>query len=90
MSISATTAFISQCCAGEGLYAQAGLINHAFHPNCVTTFIGQTLLLRAKVNISSGEELTINYRTVSYPHLAIGSHDFLIAEHISWSDVITS
>ncbi|OQS00540.1 hypothetical protein ACHHYP_03383 [Achlya hypogyna] len=46
---------------GVGFYPDAALFNHACTPNCVATFRGRTLELRALRGIAPGDELTISY-----------------------------
>ncbi|XP_078613024.1 histone-lysine N-methyltransferase SMYD3-like [Branchiostoma floridae x Branchiostoma japonicum] len=46
---------------GVGLYPQAAMINHSCNSNCVSTFRGPTLQIRALVDIQPGEEVCYSY-----------------------------
>merc|ERR1719230_893447 len=50
---------------GCGFYPDAALLNHSCAPNCVATFRGSELQLRALRAIPSGSELTIAYGDVA-------------------------
>ncbi|XP_056423149.1 histone-lysine N-methyltransferase SMYD3 isoform X2 [Hyla sarda] len=52
---------------GVGLYPSMSLLNHSCDPNCVITFEGTRLHLRAVKEIPQGEELTISYIDVMMP-----------------------
>ena len=46
---------------GTGIYAIASLLNHSCDPNCIQTFIGNTLVVKAAKKVKAGKELTISY-----------------------------
>ncbi|CAH1245126.1 SMYD2 [Branchiostoma lanceolatum] len=46
---------------GVGLYPQAAMINHSCKSNCVSTFRGTKLQIRALVDIQPGEEICYSY-----------------------------
>ena len=46
---------------GHGLYPKASLFNHSCRPNCVVSFDGPVLVVRAIQPVKAGEELTIAY-----------------------------
>ncbi|KAJ1490191.1 hypothetical protein T484DRAFT_1665040 [Baffinella frigidus] len=52
---------------GVGIYPLAALANHACLPNCVQTFKGTAITIRAMREIPSGEEVTIAYVDVATP-----------------------
>ncbi|EQC38788.1 hypothetical protein SDRG_03747 [Saprolegnia diclina VS20] len=52
---------------GIGFYPLAAAYNHACVPNCVATFCGRDLYLRALRPISRGDELTIAYTELVAP-----------------------
>lgn len=45
----------------SGIWALPSFINHSCAPNCLQSFIGDTLFLRASVDIAAGEEITMRY-----------------------------
>lgn len=54
---------------GLGFYLRASAFNHSEEPNCVQSFEGRELVVRARVPIKRGDELTI-----TYAELAEASH----------------
>ncbi|CAM6099621.1 unnamed protein product [Calypogeia fissa] len=44
-----------------GLWALPSFANHSCAPNCVLSFIGDAIFIRATVQIAEGEELTVPY-----------------------------
>ncbi|GAB4821552.1 hypothetical protein N2152v2_008598 [Parachlorella kessleri] len=46
---------------GVGLYPLVSMANHSCSPNCMQSFQGSTLVLRAITHVAPGEELTIAY-----------------------------
>ncbi|XP_062515081.1 histone-lysine N-methyltransferase SMYD3-like isoform X2 [Corticium candelabrum] len=52
---------------GVGLYLKFSLINHSCRPNCVATFCGPTVQIRAVHSIKKDEELTISYIELLQP-----------------------
>ena len=46
---------------GTGIYAVASLLNHSCDPNCIQTFAGNTLVIKAAKEVKAGKELTISY-----------------------------
>ena len=46
---------------GTCIYAAASLMNHSCDPNCIQTFHGSTLVIKAMKEIIAGQELTISY-----------------------------
>eukprot|EP00930_Biecheleria_cincta_P005642 TRINITY_DN106575_c0_g1_i1.p1 TRINITY_DN106575_c0_g1~~TRINITY_DN106575_c0_g1_i1.p1 ORF type:complete len:542 (+),score=116.05 TRINITY_DN106575_c0_g1_i1:34-1659(+) len=46
---------------GLGLYLKGASFNHAEEPNCVQSFSGRRLVIRAVAPVAEGEELTVTY-----------------------------
>ena len=46
---------------GTGIYGAASLMNHSCNPNCIQTFVGNTIVIKAAKDIKAGQELTISY-----------------------------
>jgi len=51
---------------GMGLYPVTALVNHSCNPNMESVFYGKDLCLRAIRNVSTGQELTIDYGYLYY------------------------
>eukprot|EP00118_Oscarella_pearsei_P009669 m.56400 g.56400 ORF g.56400 m.56400 type:complete len:432 (+) comp34594_c0_seq2:103-1398(+) len=52
---------------GVGLFLKFSLLNHCCHPNCVVTYCGPQMQVRAVRQIEVGEEVTISYVPVYQP-----------------------
>ena len=49
------------------MYPTASRLNHSCQPNCVATFTGISLQIRAVETVQPGEELTISYTDLLNP-----------------------